>query len=291
MKKTLRLLWSILTAPFKFAFWLTSIKDLFAVFRESVEEGSLPEAVNKVIDNPFSIMEHLSALRNNLVRAVLILAAATGLALYYNYYILDFLSKPIEGGIDALVAIDVTEPIGTVMRVALFAGFAVTFPYLAYQIWLFVAPAVISRRRRFFSLVAIPAATLLFAGGVLFAYYILLPRALPFLLNFMGIKTIPRPSSYITFTVGLMFWIGIFFEFPLVMLFSAALGWVKAEMLAQQWRLAIVIITVIAALITPTVDPVNMSLVAGPMIILYFFGVGLAFIGQGGRSLTKKPNS
>lgn len=288
MKKILRTLWSILAAPFQFLFWLTSIKDLLSVFHEHVEEGTLPEAVNKVIDNPSGVMEHLAALRSNLVRSVLVLAAATGLALYFNYYILVFLSKPIEGGIDALVAIDVTEPIGTVMRVALFSGFAITFPYIAYQIWLFVAPAVISRRRRFFSLAAIPAATLLFAGGVLFSYYVLLPRALPFLINFMGIKTIPRPSTYITFTVGLMFWIGIFFEFPLLMLFSAALGWVKAEVLAQQWRLAVVIITIIAALITPTVDPVNMSLVAGPMVVLYFLGVGLAFIGQRGRSLTKE---
>jgi sec-independent protein translocase protein TatC len=113
-----------------------------------------------------------------------------------------------------------------------------------------------------------------------FAYFVMLPTALPFMLNFMGITTIPRPSSYIKFVTSLMFWIGIAFEFPLVIFLMAKLGWVKARVLAKQWRIAIVIIAVVGALITPTVDPVNMTLVMLPMIVLYAFSILLAFIAQ-----------
>ena len=129
-----------------------------------------------------------------------------------------------------------------------------------------------------------PVATLFFVGGMLFAYFVMLPAALPFLLKFSGINTIPRPSSYINFVTGIMFWLGVAFEFPLVIFLMARLGFVRSEMLFQQWRLAIVIIAVVAALITPTVDPVNMSLVMGPLIALYFFSILLAKIAQKRRS-------
>jgi sec-independent protein translocase protein TatC len=148
---------------------------------------------------------------------------------------------------------------------------------------MFIAPGV-SRRSRIFGLFAIPVATFFFLGGMAFAYYVMMPTALPFLINFMGINTDPRPSSYIGFVTGLMFWIGVAFEFPLVIYLLASLGLVKAKLLASQWRVAIVIIAIVAALITPTVDPVNMSLVMGPMIALFFLSIGLAYIAQRGRS-------
>jgi sec-independent protein translocase protein TatC len=116
-----------------------------------------------------------------------------------------------------------------------------------------------------------------------FAYYLMLPVALPFLLNFMGIETIPRPSSYVNFVTGLMFWIGVSFEFPLVVFFLTLMGLLKPASLAKQWRLAIVIIAVIAALITPTVDPVNMVLVMFPMILLYFISIGLGYLAYASR--------
>ncbi len=180
---------------------------------------------------------------------------------------------------ESLVAIEVTEPIGTVIRVALLTGFVLAFPYIALELWLFIAPGL-SRRSRISGLFAIPVATLFFVGGMAFAYYVMLPTALPFLLNFMGITTIPRPSSYVKFVTAILFWIGIAFEFPLVIFLLAKIGLVNANVLAKQWRFAIVIIAVISALITPTVDPVNMSLVMGPMIILYFFSILLAKIAQ-----------
>jgi sec-independent protein translocase protein TatC len=116
-----------------------------------------------------------------------------------------------------------------------------------------------------------------------FAYYVMMPAALPFLLNFMGIPTAIRPASYVGFTTGVMFWIGLAFEFPLVIFALAGMGLIRAQTLASQWRISVVIIAVLAAAITPTIDPVNMALVMGPMVLLYFLSIGLAYLAQGRR--------
>jgi len=193
----------------------------------------------------------------------------------------------MQGSIEKLVAIDPTENIGTVMRVTLLSGFTIALPYTIFEIWLFIAPALkVSSRIK--GLIAIPAAIFMFVGGMSFAYYIMLPTALPFLFNFMGLTTQPRPSSYYNFVTAIMFWIGVTFEFPLAIYIFASLGLVKARSLAAQWKFAIVIIAVIAAIITPTVDPVNMGLVMAPMIILYFISIGLAFLAQRKRTTNQK---
>ncbi|MDI6695259.1 MAG: twin-arginine translocase subunit TatC [Anaerolineales bacterium] len=288
MRNTFRLIWRILTAPFRLIAWIVrtiwrwianTTAEVREFFTQEVEDAPVAEALNKAIDHPTEILAHLDALRKHLLRSVLALAITTAFSFTFFQQILAVLSRPLKGGMESLVAIEVTEPIGTVMRVSLLTGFAMAFPYIALEIWLFIAPGL-SRRSRIYGLLAIPVATLFFIGGMAFAYFFMLPTALPFLLNFMGIHTIPRPSSYVKFVTSLMFWIGVAFEFPLVIFLMAKLGWVKAKMLAQQWRLAIVIIAVAAALITPTVDPVNMSLVMLPMIVLYFFSVFLAWIAQ-----------
>jgi sec-independent protein translocase protein TatC len=195
--------------------------------------------------------------------------------------IINFLSRPI-GGINTLQAIDVTESVGVFMRVALFAGFALALPYIAFELWLFAAPGLHARARQM-GLVGIPLTLIFFMGGILFAYFILLPTALPFLLNFMGIHTIPRVSSYVNFVTSLLFWIGISFEFPLVIYVLSLMGFVKPAFLVKQWRYAIIIIAVLAAAITPTTDPVNMALVMGPMVLLYFLSIALSQMAVLGR--------
>jgi sec-independent protein translocase protein TatC len=100
----------------------------------------------------------------------------------------------------------------------------------------------------------------------------------------MGLSTVPRPSSYFNFVTRISFWIGLAFELPLLSYILADLGILKADQLLAQWRLAIVIIAVLAAAITPTIDPFNMALVMGPMILLYFLSIGLAYFAQRGRA-------
>jgi sec-independent protein translocase protein TatC len=286
MRKSLRNIWRFITTPFRVIFWIfrrigRGIKNISSeinsFFAEEVEDAPVGDALSKAWDHPQELLVHLDALRKHLLRAVMALILTTAFSFIFFEQILNFLSIPLHG--EKLVAIEVTEPIGTVMRVSLLTGVALAFPYIAIEVWLFIAPGL-SRKARIWGLLAIPVATIFFLGGMAFAYFVMLPTALPFLLNFMGITTIPRPSSYISFVTAIMFWLGVFFEFPLVIFLLAKLGLIRAKDLMKQWRLAVVIIAVISALITPTVDPVNMSLVMGPMVLLYFFSVLLAKIAQ-----------
>ena len=168
------------------------------------------------------------------------------------------------------------------MKVALLSGMAISLPYIAFEFWLFAAPGLRPSSRKF-GLIAIPLATLLFICGMAFAYYIMMPAALPFLLNFMGIQAELRPASYFNFITGVMFWIGVAFEFPLVIYVLTSIGFIKPKVLSEQWRIAIVLIAILAAAITPTVDPINMALVMAPMSLLYFISIGLSYIAYRGR--------
>jgi sec-independent protein translocase protein TatC len=250
-------------------------------FSDEQEDAPLIDTVQKVVENPAALAEHVDAIRKHLFRALIALGIMTGLSFTFASKIVDFFAQPI-GGIGSLQAIDVTEPISVFMRVALLSGFTLALPYIVFEIFMFMAPGL-TGRERLWGIVALPAIVVFFVGGAAFAYFVLLPRAIPFLLSFMNIQTIPRPSTYIRFVTSLIFWIGISFEFPLVIFLLASLGIVKSRALARQWRLAIVIIAVAAALITPTVDPVNMSLVMGPMILLYLLSILLAMIPSRGR--------
>jgi len=292
MRNAFRLAWRIVTAPFRIiaqigrgisrlAQEITAQVNYF--FTEEVDDAPIGEALNKAWEHPGELMVHLDALRKHLLRSVLALGITTALSFIFFQQILAFLAAPLEGGMESLVAIEVTEPIGTVMRVALLTGFALAFPYIVLEAFLFIAPGL-DRKMRIYGLLAIPIATLFFFGGMIFAYLVLLPSAIPFLINFMGIQTIPRPSSYVRFVTAIMFWIGIAFEFPLIVFLLAKVGLVNARAMLNQWRLAVVIIAVAAALITPTVDPVNMALVMGPLIVLYFFSILLARLAQPRRA-------
>lgn len=288
MRHLLSRITRIVTAPFRLIVrlfkgvyrWVSNvIESVRLFFTEEVEDTPLPETLSKTIENPQEIFVHLDALRKHLLRSVLVLAFTVSISFIFSHQIIDLLAQPLEGGIDSLIAIDVTEPISTVMRVSLLSGFAIALPYITLEAWLFVAPGL-KRQSRYYGLIAIPVAVLFYLGGMAFAYFVMMPAALPFLLNFRGISTIPRPSSYIKFVTSLMFWIGLAFEFPLVIFILAKIEVIQAKTLIQQWRLAIVIIAVMAAIITPTIDPVNMALVMGPLILLYFLSVGLAFLAQ-----------
>jgi sec-independent protein translocase protein TatC len=297
MRKFLLLIWKIITAPARFVVWI--IRNIATTLRhgsqsissyfkeEDVDDASLGDTLATTIENPQALLPHINALRKHLLRSVLATVITTAVSFLFVRDILNYLAAPITGGIHELIAIDVTENIGTVMRVTLLSGFTIALPYVIFEIWLFIAPAL-KLGSRIKGLIAIPVALLLFVGGMAFAFYVMLPTALPFLFNFMGLSTQPRPSSYYNFVTLIMFWIGVTFEFPLIIYLLANLGLIKAKTLASQWRIAIVVIAILAAAITPTVDPVNMGLVMAPMIVLYFISIGLAYLAQRNRSNPQK---
>ncbi len=228
-----------------------------------------------------SLWEHIGALRIHLFRIVIWLIIGVGISFTFTIRLMEFLARPV-GGLEQLQAIQVTEEIGVFMRVALTSGIALMLPLIAFEVWFFAASGLTSREKKT-SLLSIPLATILFLGGMAFTFFVLLPSALPFLGGFTAISQKWTAGEYFGFITGLMLWIGVFFEFPLVIYFVTSFGWIKPEMLAKQWRLAVVIIAIIAAAVTPTIDPVNMGLVMLPMILLYFASIGLSYIAYAGR--------
>jgi sec-independent protein translocase protein TatC len=143
-------------------------------------------------------------------------------------------------------------------------------------------------------LLTLPAIFGLFVGGMAFAFYIMLPVAITFLQGFFGdlIEQTWTFDRYVGFITRVVFWIGVSFEIPIVLAFLARMGFVSGPQLLGFWRYALVIIAIIAAIITPTIDPVNMAVVMAPLIVLYFFSVGLAYLLYRPRTLrdwSKEP--
>jgi sec-independent protein translocase protein TatC len=290
-------LWRLVTAPFRLVWWIITLPfrsyhQIQEFLTEEPEEHALADVLTTTIsdkDMRQSLWDHIEAFRTHLLRSLLALTLAVIISFIFTQPLIKYLALPI-GGLEALKAIEVTESIGVFMKVALLSGVVLSLPYIAFEFWLFAAPGLRPRSRSF-GLIAIPLASLLFIGGMAFAYYIMLPTALPFLINFMGIQAQLRPQSYYNFVTGVMFWIGVAFEFPLVIYALTAIGLVKPKILAEQWRLAIVLIAVLAAAITPTVDPVNMTLVMAPMTLLYFVSIGLSKIAYRGRVRQEKEKA
>lgn len=228
------------------------------------------------------IAEQLADLRNHVLRSLLAVIVTTALSAIFADRLMNALAAPI-GGIAGLQVIEPTESVGVFMRVALLAGVVFAMPWLVTETYLFVAPGLLARERRAL-LMYIPIASLLFLGGVLFAYGVMLPAAVPFLRDFMGFQTAWRPAAYFDLVTSLMFWVGVAFQMPLVIYIAASLGWVRAGQLLTYWRYAAVAIAIIAAMITPTTDPVNMGLVMLPMLGLYFVSMGGAWLAERRRA-------
>ena len=215
--------------------------------------------------------EHITELRKRLLISVAGLVAAVVICFFFSEPIMNFLCRPI-GGLNNLTAIEITENVSSVFDVALLAGVILAFPLIAYEAFAFILPGLETNEKAVLSRF-LPPVILFFLAGVCFAFFIVLPAAIPFLTSFMGIKTEIRPSDYISFSTNLIFWIGIVFEMPVIIYIAARLRIINSQKLLKNWRQAVVVCAVLAMLITPTVDPVNMLLLMVPLIALYFLSI------------------
>ncbi|MBP9041201.1 MAG: twin-arginine translocase subunit TatC [Anaerolineaceae bacterium] len=222
-----------------------------------------------------TFLGHINELRRRLLVCVIALTVAIIASFAFSQKIAEFLAKPI-GGLSAMSSIDVTENVSAFMKISLLTGVVIAFPIVLFEIIAFIMPGLTPKERKWIWVV-VPFATFFFISGVAFSYFFMLPTALPFLLNFMGIATAPRPSTYFGFVLNLMFWVGICFEMPLIFYVLARLHIVSAKQLAKQWRIAFLASAVLAALITPTPDPVNMGLMTLPLFLLYLLSIVFAF--------------
>ena len=230
-----------------------------------------------------TLLEHLDELRRRLFRTLLVVLVAFFACFAFAKQIYDVLEVPIEPHVDELVFLGVTDPFIVYVKVALLASVFVTSPYLVSQLWGFVAPGLYRREKRY----AIPFiffGSFFFLGGGLFGYFVALPYAIEFLIN-MGSQwgSMIRVDRYLSFVVNVMLGLAVMFQLPIIIFMLSQLGVVTPRFLMRHFRWAVLIIVVISAAITPTPDVVNMTVVAGPTLLLYLVGVGASALVQRGK--------
>jgi sec-independent protein translocase protein TatC len=228
-----------------------------------------------------SLFDHLDELRKRITYALIGLSVTFVPCWYYVQEIFDFLARPIhdllpEG--QKLAFLGVTDPFILYFKVAALAAVFLASPFLLYQVWGFVAPGLY-RKEKLYALPFVFFATLFFLAGGAFAYYIAFPFAVQFLLamgqHFQAVITIER---YFGFMLTVILGLGLMFELPILILLLAMIGVVTPRFLVKYFRHAVVIIFIVAAIITPTPDVVNLCLFAVPAILLYLLGVAGAFV-------------
>lgn len=222
-----------------------------------------------------TVLSHLLELRKRLIRSVIAIAIASIIAFVFYDWIFYILKLP-AGDIN-LIYIEMTEMIGTIMKVCLFAGIMLAMPYLVLQGILFISPALTPKEKKYVYFI-LPWIALMFLGGVVFGYFVLIPPATRFLISFGANIATPeiRVGNYIAIVARLLLSIGLIFEMPVITTFLARLGIIKPKWLSDRRRTAIIVAFILAAMITPTFDPINQVLVAAPLIVLYEISIWLA---------------
>lgn len=221
-----------------------------------------------------SILEHLRDLRGRLLKAAVALIIASLVTSIFAGDIIRFLIRPYG---DKLQTLGPTENVITYFRVALLSGAALAMPVIVYQLLAFVIPGLTRAERRWIY-ASVPFTTVLFFTGILFAWFVMVPAAIDFLANFQPdlFRNEWTAREYVSFVVSTAFWIGVSFQTPLITFILAKVGLVTPGFLARNWRFAVVIVAVLSAVITPTVDPFNMALLMLPLLALYGLSIALA---------------
>ena len=222
-----------------------------------------------------TLVEHLGELRARLLVALGSVVIVAAVAFAFNGTLIDWLIEPLPDDKE-LITLGVTEPFFTSLKVSFFAGLAVALPVVLYQLWAFLAPAIAEHAQR---VVAFMAAVggILFAAGIVFAYFVVLPRALQFLTNFNDdlFQVQIRASYYFSFVLVALLGMGLVFEMPIFVLTLVRLRILTAAQLRRNWRMGVVVVFVVAIAL-PTVDPVSLAFEVVPLLALYFLSVWLA---------------
>jgi len=229
-----------------------------------------------------SFLDHLDELRKRLVMAVASLFVGFLIALGFIPFIEAFVMVPLletlpEGG--TFIYTEPTEAFFVRIKMAALVGLLIAIPVIFWQFWRFVAPGLYGHEKKF----AIPFVTissLFFVGGCVFSHYLLFRIAFTFLGNFSTeyMTFTPRMQGTFSLYVRLMLACGAVFQMPTLVFFLARVGVVNAGFLVRNTKYAILIIFILAAVLTPTGDPVTMGLMASPMLVLYVVSIGIAWI-------------
>lgn len=234
-----------------------------------------------MFDIPKAFKEHFYELRNRLLFVLVYFIVGFCCCYYFSSGLQRFLIIPLEPIFSQgreLVYTNLPEAFFSEINTSFFAAMLLTFPILLSQVWLFLKPGLFSHEKKVLRIVIV-AIPLLFYLGVVFAHIVVLPRAFSFFINFehksLPLYFLPKLSDYLCFTQRLMFVFGLGFELPVVLFSLVKLNLIAIDDLKARWRLVVLVICVISAIITPP-DALSMIALALPMIVLY--GVTLLMI-------------
>jgi sec-independent protein translocase protein TatC len=226
-----------------------------------------------------TVVEHLSELRHRLLIGLFAIVPAFVDAFIFHEQLIDWLKAPLpDSQENDLVTLGVTEPFTTAVKVSLLAALAIALPVLLWQLWAFLAPAVDDSVQR--ALVGfVVFATCLFAAGIAFTYFVVMPKALTFLTEFDAdlYDVQIRASYYLSFVAVLLFAAGIAFQMPIFLLALVRIGVLSSAIMRRNRRFALVGLVVFAILL-PTVDPVSLTLELVPLLVLYELSIWLAVL-------------
>lgn len=228
------------------------------------------ETASKPPERRLTLAEHLEELRRRLGISLAALVLAVAVAFTQVDRLLGWLQRPAASLLPRFAYFSPTEPLAAYLKLAVLGGTALAMPVILWQVWGFVRGGL-TRRERALGVAFVGWGSAQFVAGVAFAYYLLLPASLTFLLGIGRQRLEPMVSidAYLSFVTTLMAWCGIVFELPVVLFILAKLGIVTPEWLRQQRPYAILVLTIIAAVVTPTTDPVNLLLMTVPLVLLY----------------------
>jgi sec-independent protein translocase protein TatC len=246
-------------------------------------------AVSGPEDGKMSFFDHLAELRTRIIWSLIPAGVGLGIALYFTPAIMKFVSRPLTKMDTRLVFTTPTEAFWTFMKVAMITGLFIAMPIVLWNVWAFVAPGLHKHERKYAAPFVIIGSALFLLGGA-FALLVIVPYASNFLVSFgqdQGLQPMISVASYTDFVVKFTLAFGLVFELPVVITLLAMIGVVTPQFLSRNRKYAVLVNFVIAAILTPTPDIINQSLMAGPLIILYELGILSARVF--GRKAPKKP--
>src|SRR3989338_915642 len=236
----------------------------------------------RLVDEKMSFMAHLGEMRTRIVRSLIGVLVGLAITLPFSQRIVDYLAAPVRASGRNLVFLALTEAFWVQMKVALIAGLFVAAPAILWQVWAFIAPGLHAHERKYAAPFVIIGSLLFLAGGV-FALKVVATFAIHFLLTYErpGLQAMISVGLYIDFLLKFTLAFGVIFELPLAITLAARMGLVTARQLGRNRKYAVLGAFVTAAILTPTPDAFNQTLMAGPLIILY--EVGIVCARSGGR--------
>jgi sec-independent protein translocase protein TatC len=241
--------------------------------------GKAREAVSARAELPgMSLMEHLDELRKRIVRAAIFLGLGFAVCWGFHDRLIDFIQAPLKQDGKSLNMIHPMDGMNLAIHVSLVGGLILASPFVLFQVWLFIAPGLYQKEKRF--VMPFMAATVgLFLTGAYFGYYWVLPSAVHILLDVFGGKftSVISIEEYTGFFLSIILGLGIAFELPVLIFFLALFGIVSPRFLWKNIRYAILAVFIVAAVICPLPDPVSMCLYAMPLMGLYLIGIGVAW--------------